>query len=63
MKSLLRISCLHLFRELLDNLLLIQQLKNAEKIKLFKFKSAEILELDILNTEQEKLAEARDVTI
>ncbi|XP_031633874.1 uncharacterized protein LOC116347437 [Contarinia nasturtii] len=60
---LMNVERLHLFRKSLDILRIIQQLKNLRKIKILGFRSAEILELNVLNREREKLADARKVTI
>lgn len=60
---LMNVERLHLFRKSLDILRIIQQIKNLRKIKILGFRSAEILELNVLNREREKLADARKVTI
>lgn len=61
-EQFMNVERLYLFRGTLDILLLIKKLRNLKKIKLFNFKSAETLQLDMLNTEREKLAGAQKVT-
>lgn len=51
------------FENQVDILQYIQQMKNLKKIKLFDFKFEAILNLEMLNTEREKLAGSRKVTI
>lgn len=62
-ENLINVDRLYLYRETLDLVLFIGKLRNLKKLKLCKFKSAEILPLEMLNIEREKLAGAHKVTI
>lgn len=62
-ENLINVERLYVYRETFDILLFIKRLRNLKKLKLFKFGSAETLQLDMLNTEREKLAGAQKVTI
>ena len=62
-KQLMNVERLYLCREGLDIMHFIKKFPNLKKIKVHYFESAEILQLDLLNTEREKLAGAQKVTI
>lgn len=63
LEELMNVECLHLFRESVQILCIIQRLRNLRKIKLLGFNLAEILGLNVLNRERKKLAGAQKVTI